>query len=131
MSESTRTTAEAAEAIACAVGQIVKSLFFETDTGELALLLVSGKHKVGLKKFAVDWGMELQRANPNQARNETSFAIGGFAPIGHLKRIDAWIDISLFEYEYVWAAAGAPHAVFTIKPENLMELASALRICPA
>ena len=131
MPESARTATEAAEAIGCAVGQIVKSLIFETDTGKLALLLVSGKHTVDLKTFVVDWGIALRRANPNQVRSETGFAIGGVAPIGHLKTIDTWMDISLFDYEYVWAAAGAPNAVFSINPENLLELTSASKFCPA
>ena len=131
MPESARTAAEAAEAIGCAVGQIIKSLIFETDTGKLALLLVSGKHTVDLKTFVVDWGIVVQRANPNQVRSETGFAIGGVAPIGHLKTIDTWMDISLFDYEYVWAAAGAPNAAFSINPENLLELTSASKFCPA
>ena len=131
MPESARTAAEAAESLGCAVGQIVRSLIFETDTGKLALLLVSGKHTVDLKKFVVDWGMVLRRANPNQVRSGTGFAIGGVAPIGHLKIIDKWMDISLFDYEYVWAAAGAPNSVFSIKSENLLELNSATKFCPA
>ena len=77
MPDSTRTAAEAAEAISCTVGQIVKSLIFETDTGKLALLLVSGKHTVYLKKFNVDWGIALQRADPQKVRSETGFATGG------------------------------------------------------
>ena len=131
MSESARTAAEAADSIGCAVGQIVKSLLFEADTVKLALLLVSGKHTVDLKRFAVDWGMGFQRANPNQVRSESGFAIGGVAPIGHLKTIDTWMDISLLDYEFVWAAAGAPNAVFSINSENLLELTSASKFCPA
>ncbi len=131
MPESVRTAAEAAEAIGCAVGQIVKSLIFETDTGKPALLLVGGKHAVNLKTFVADWGIVLRRANPNQVRSETGFAIGGVAPIGYLKTIDTWMDISFFDYEYVWAAAGAPNAVFSINPENLLELTSASKFCPA
>ena len=64
-------------------------------------------------------------------RSETGFDIGGVAPIGHLKTIDTWMDILLFDYEYVWAAAGAPNAVFSINPENLLELTSASKFCPA
>ncbi len=66
MPKSTHTAAEAVEAVGCAVGQIVKSLIFKTDTDKLALLLVSGKHMGDLKKFSVDCGMKLQRADPNQ-----------------------------------------------------------------
>ena len=131
MLESTRTAAAAVQAIGFAVGQIVKSLLFEADTVKLALLLVSGKHTVDLKKFVADWGMVLLRANPNQVRSETGFAIRGVAPIGHLKTIDIWMDISLFDYDYVWAAPGAPDAVFSIKSKNLLELTSASKFCPA
>ena len=97
----------------------------------MALLLVSGKHTADLKRFAVDWGMGFQRANPNQVRSESGFAIGGVAPIGHLKTIDTWMDISLFAYEYVWAAPDAPSAVFSIKSKNILELTSALKFYPA
>ena len=131
MPESARTAAEAVEAIGCEVGQIVKSLILETDTGKLALLLVSGKHTVDLKKFVADWGMVLLRANPNQVRSETGFAIRGVAPIGYLKTIDTWMDIALFAYEYVWAAPDAPSAVFSIKSKNLLELTSASKFYPA
>ena len=125
--DSTTTAAEAAEAVSCTFGQIVKSLIFETDTGKLALLLVSGKHTVDLKKFNVDWGMSLQRADPQKVRSETGFAIGGVAPIGHLRTIDTWMDIALFAYQDIWAAAGAPNAIFAVPLEKLLEITDATK----
>ena len=92
MPESARTAAEAAESIGCAVGQIVRSLIFETDTGKLALLLVSGKHTVDLKTFVVDWGIVLRRANPNHMRSETGFAIGALPRLATSKQLThGWI----------------------------------------
>ena len=73
--------------------------------------------------------MLLKRANSTKVRNETGFAMGEVAPIGHLKTIDTWMDIALFDFEYVWAAAGAPNAVFTIKSENLPILTIASKFC--
>lgn len=62
--------------------------------------------------------MVLRHANPNQVRIETGFAIGGVAPIGQPKTSDTWMDISLLDYKYGWAAAGVPNAVFSKKSEN-------------
>ena len=86
--ENTRTALEAAQAVGCEIGQIVKSLIFETKTGDLLLLLVSGKHTVDVKKFKSDWGIALNRADPQKVRSRTGFAIGGVAPIGHITSID-------------------------------------------
>ena len=92
MPESARTAVEAVEAIGCEIGQIVKSLILETDTGKLALLLFSGKHTVDLKKFAVDWGILLRRANPNQVRSETGFAKGALPRLATSKQLThGWI----------------------------------------
>ena len=77
----------------------------------MALFLVNGNHKVDLKKVVVDWIMMLRSDNPNQLRSDTGFATPDVAPIDHLEKIDTWVDVSLFDYEYVWAAAGAPNDV--------------------
>jgi Cys-tRNA(Pro) deacylase len=122
MPDSTRTAQDAANAIGCEVGQIVKSLIFETAHGDLVLLLVSGKHNVDLKQFKNQFGQALERADPQKVRKETGFAIGGVAPIGHLKQVDTWLDQSLLEYDVLWAAAGAPNAVFSVTPKDLQTM---------
>ena len=122
MPGSTRTAQDAANAIGCEVGQIVKSLIFETENGGLVLLLVSGKHNVDLKQFKNQFGQALKRADPQKVRKETGFAIGGVAPIGHLKQVDTWLDESLLAYDVLWAAAGAPNAVFSVTPKDLQTM---------
>lgn len=128
MPESTRTAEDAATACKCSVGQIVKSMIFEgAETGKLKLLLVSGKHTVDLAKAAEIFGEPLIRADPKRVRSETGFAIGGVAPLGHLSATDTWMDAALLDHDLIWAAAGAPNAVFSLPPRELKD-ATASRI---
>ena len=124
MPDSTRTAIEAAEACGCDVGQIVKSLVFEgRRNGELVLILVSGSNQVDLDHVASVLREPLVRADPKRVREQTGFAIGGVAPIGHLSPIRCLMDQSLLDYDIIWAAAGAPNAVFSVKPIDLRQLA--------
>ncbi|NIY73433.1 YbaK/EbsC family protein [Marivivens donghaensis] len=120
MPDSTRTAADAAKACGCEVGQIVKSMIFEgVESGDLKLLLVSGAHDVDLTTISDHVGEGLTRADPKRVREETGFAIGGVSPIGHLAPIATWMDDTLLSYQEVWAAAGAPNAVFRVAPDDL------------
>ena len=120
MPDSTRTAQDAANACDCDVAQIVKSIIFErADTSELVLVLVSGQHNADMKKLAEHFGTELNRADPRKVREVTGFAIGGVSPIGHLIAIETVMDKTLLDYDIVWAAAGKPNAVFSVKPEAL------------
>lgn len=124
--QTTRTAQEAADACGCAVAQIVKSLIFEgARSGTLKLLLVSGAHDVDPDIAARIIGEPLVRADPKRVRKETGFAIGGVAPIGHLAPIDTWMDMALADHDLVWAAAGAPNAVFSIAPMALKTVSGA------
>ncbi|MET3580628.1 hypothetical protein ABID19_003667 [Mesorhizobium robiniae] len=58
---------------------------FQGETsGKLFLFLVSGSNQLDLVKAARLTGEPLKRADRRQIRDETGFAIGGLAPIGHL-----------------------------------------------
>jgi Cys-tRNA(Pro) deacylase len=118
--ESTRTAAQAAQAVGCAPGQIVKSLIFEgAQTGALVLVLVSGARELDLSAAAASFGEALVRADPKRVREQTGFAIGGVAPIGHLCAMPVFMDTDLLQYATVWAAGGAPDAVFRVAPHDL------------
>lgn len=122
MDQSTRTAEEAAAACGCDVGQIVKSLIFEDATsGHLVLLLVSGRHNVDLDLVATKYGVRLQRADARRVRDETGFAIGGVAPIGHLNSPAVHLDETLLAFPVVWCAAGRPDSVFSISPKMLSD----------
>ena len=126
MGDSTRTAEDAAKECGCEVARIVKSLIFVgRDTGDLHLLLVSGVNRVDLDKASGVVGEPLDRADANDVRARTGFAIGGVSPIGHLTAPHIWIDQSLMGFETVWAAAGAPDAVFEVEPEALTQCTGA------
>jgi prolyl-tRNA editing enzyme YbaK/EbsC (Cys-tRNA(Pro) deacylase) len=123
---STRTAEEAAQQCGCAVGQIVKSLVFHGETSKrLYLFLVSGANQLDMAKAAALTGEPLARADPRRIRDETGFAIGGVAPIGHQVPIAAFADAALLGYDRVWAAAGAHDAVFAAEPKALIDAAGA------
>lgn len=129
---STRTAQEAADAIGCTVSQIVKSLVFRgKETGDAILVLASGTNRVDEKRMAEVAGEGLGRADADFVRAETGFAIGGVAPIGHIKPVKTFIDRDLQQYVEIWAAAGKPNAVFRLTPDELIALTqgSIVQIC--
>lgn len=127
MGASTRTAEDAAEQCGCTVAQIVKSLIFQGESsGKLYLFLVSGVNQLDLAKAAVLASEALKRADPRHIRDETGFAIGGVAPIGHLIAIQAFADESLMGFDRVWAAAGAHDAVFAVAPQAMVTAAHAV-----
>lgn len=127
MDQSTRTAQDAANACGCAVAQIVKSLVFEdAATGGLVLLLVSGAHNADADYLAEKKeGLQLKRCDGRRVRDETGFAIGGVAPIGHLAPIPVYMDETLLTFKEVWAAAGRPDSVFRVDPKALAKMTGA------
>ncbi len=126
MPSSTRTAPEAAAAVGCHVGQIVKSLVFRTVGSDRAVLvLVSGADTVDEGRLAVEVGEEVARADAAYVRERTGFAIGGVPPVGHSRPTDTYMDEGLLAYPVVWAAAGTPRTVFPVAPAVLAEAAGA------
>ena len=127
MGASTRTAEEAAVQCGCTVAQIVKSLIFQGEnSGTLFLFLVSGSNQLDLAKAAALTNEPLKRADPRHIRDETGFAIGGVAPIGHLIVIPAFADEVLLGFDRTWAAAGAHDAVFAAEPYAMINAAQAV-----
>jgi Cys-tRNA(Pro) deacylase len=125
----TRTAEDAANAIGCHVGQIVKSLVFAVD-GQPTMTLVSGANLLDEKKLAALCGVgrkKVRRADADAVREVTGFAIGGVPPFGHQRRLHTFIDEDFWQFDTVWAAAGTAHAVFPIAPEELVRVTDALR----
>jgi len=120
---STRTALEAAQAVGCNVGQIVKSLIFKgRDSGRPLLILASGANRVDLEKAAAVVGDELDKADADFVRQHTGFAIGGVPPLGHTTALETLIDVDLLQYQEIWAAAGTPNAVFCLSPVDLQRV---------
>jgi prolyl-tRNA editing enzyme YbaK/EbsC (Cys-tRNA(Pro) deacylase) len=120
---STRTADDAAQAVGCNVGAIVKSLVFRGgESGRPVLILTSGANRVQERKMAAYVGERIVRADPDFVRERTGFAIGGVPPIGHLVPPVTLIDEDLMGYDQIWAAAGTPHAVFCVSPADLVAI---------
>jgi prolyl-tRNA editing enzyme YbaK/EbsC (Cys-tRNA(Pro) deacylase) len=123
MPESTRTAAEAANAIGCTVSQIAKSLIFKHgETGEAVLVVASGSNMVCLDKVRAATGIALEKADASFVREKVGYAIGGVPPVAHKARVDTILDNDLRQFTEIWAAAGTPNSVFKLAPENLGEL---------
>jgi prolyl-tRNA editing enzyme YbaK/EbsC (Cys-tRNA(Pro) deacylase) len=113
LTDSARTAPEAAAAVGCEVGQIVKSLVFVRGE-EPVMVLCAGDRRVDAKR------LELKPANADLARAATGFAIGGIPPLGHDTGLQTVIDVSLERFDTVWCAGGTPHAVFEVATAELI-----------
>jgi len=112
---STRTAEEAAAAVGCELGQIVKSLVFAADGGPV-LVLCAGDRRVDTTLV----GEGVRRATPDEVRDATGYAIGGVPPLGHDRPVRTVVDQSLRRFATVWCAAGTPRAVFEVETERLI-----------
>lgn len=122
--EGTRTAIDAARAVGCEVGQIVKSLVF-VAAGRPVVVLVSGANRLDERRLASIAGGPVTKADAETARTATGYAIGGVPPFGHATDVPVYMDRDLLQYAVVWAAAGRPDSVFEISPERLRDLSGA------
>lgn len=118
LAKSTRTAQQAADAVGCTVGQIVKSLIFRTGDQPL-LFLVSGKNQLNIDKVNAVFNFQLHKADAHFVREKSGYAIGGVPPVAHAFPMKVFIDRDLMEYDEIWAAAGTPNAVFHLKSNDL------------
>lgn len=119
---STATAAEAAEAVGCEPGQIVKTLLFVAD-GRPTMVLVAGDRQVDTAQLAAILGVgrkRLKMGTAEEVRAYTGFEVGAVAPVGWPTRVDVVVDASLRRFEHVWAAAGAANAVFGVGTVELV-----------
>jgi prolyl-tRNA editing enzyme YbaK/EbsC (Cys-tRNA(Pro) deacylase) len=127
----TRTAEDAARAVGCQVAQIVKSLVFVAD-GQPVVALVSGADRLDPERLAAALGAtQVRRADGDEVRRATGYAIGGVPPFAHATPLPVLIDERLFAHEQVWAAAGLPDAVFRSAPQALAAASRARRVAVA
>ena len=120
----TRTAVDAATAIGCEVGQIVKSLVF-VAAGRPVVALVSGANRLDERRLEAVAGAPVAKADAGTAREATGYSIGGVPPFGHATDVPVFMDRDLLGHGVVWAAAGRPDSVFEISPDHLRELSRA------
>lgn len=133
--EGTRTAEDAAQAIGCDVGQIVKSLVFHLD-GAPVVALVSGANRLDEQRLAAALGGgAVGRADADTVRAATGYPIGGVPPFGYDTSLPTAVDEDLLAYDEVWAAAGTPRDVFPVAPADLVRVTggtvAALRVAQA
>jgi len=122
LNTSARTALEAASSLGCEVGAIVKSLLFKAEDFFI-LCLVAGDKKASLNKIKKILNIkDLSMASADDVKKITGYTIGGVSPIGHLNKIDIFIDNSLERFTSLFAAAGHPNCVFKINFTDLQKI---------
>jgi prolyl-tRNA editing enzyme YbaK/EbsC (Cys-tRNA(Pro) deacylase) len=125
LDDAARTAQQAADALGISVGQIAKSIIFRRKSDDVAVLVVtSGDRRVDEKKVDAIVG-RTGRADADFVKARTGYSIGGVSPIGHLQPPVTLIDRELFRFDEIWAAAGHPHGVFKLRPQDLERLTGA------
>ncbi len=126
LNNSARTAIEAASSLGCEIGAIVKSLLFKTDK-TFILCLIAGDKRASLNEIKKRFNIkDVSMASANDVKKITGYSIGGVSPIGHLKKIDIFIDNSLIRFSTLYAAAGHPNCVFKISYTNLQKITNGL-----
>lgn len=123
--ETGKTSAEAAAGLGCSVAEIAKSIVFRRLHDDAAVMVVaSGANRVDEAKVTALVG-PLGKADARFVRERIGYAIGGVCPIGHLHKTVMLIDQDLLDFDSLWAAAGHPHAVFNLTPQQLLAMTGA------
>ena len=122
LENSARTAQDAATALECDVGAIIKSLLFKTGDSFI-LCLVAGDKRCSLNKLKkIKNTRDISMASPDEVKTQTGFTIGGVSPIGHLEKIEIIIDNSLERFNKLFAAAGHPNCVFKINFNDIQKI---------
>ena len=122
LENSARTAEDAATALGCAVGAIVKSLLFKTEES-FVLCLVAGDKRCSLIKLKKIKNInDISMASPEEVKTQTGYTIGGVSPVGHLIKVEIFIDKSLERFIHLFAAAGHPNCVFKINFSNIQKI---------
>lgn len=121
--QSTKTSAEAAQAIGCSVAEIAKTIVFRRkDDGSAVLVVACGDNRVSEKKVKALVGATIERADADFVRAATGYAIGGVCPVGLPAGLHVLLDADLQRFARLWAAGGTPNAVFPLTPAALQQL---------
>jgi Cys-tRNA(Pro) deacylase len=122
LENSARTAKDAAIALNCNVGAIVKSLLFKTCDGFI-LCLVAGDKRCSINKLKkINNIKDISMASPEEVKTQTGYTIGGVSPVGHLNKLEIFIDKSLKRFNELFAAAGHPNCVFKINFKDIQKI---------
>jgi len=123
--EGTPTAREAARAVGCELGQIVKSLVLVCD-GAYVLALVPGDRRADedAVRTAVE-ASEVRVAKPDEVLHATGFEPGGVAPFPQRAITQTLMDRSFFGHDEVWIGAGTSSHMASLRPSELLRLSGA------
>ena len=127
LEDSARTAKDAARAVGCDLGAIVKSLVFLVGD-RFVLALVAGDQICLPENLARALNIPgpARKASAGEVRFATGFAIGGVAPVGLARKLPCVLDRGLKRFETVFAAAGHPHVVFPTTVDWLKTMTGAV-----
>ena len=122
LEQTARTANDAANSLNTEVGSIVKSLLFRNE-GNFFLCLVSGDKRCSLNKLKkISEKKNVRMASADEVKSQTGYTIGGVSPVGHINKIQIFIDNSLNRFKDIFAAAGHPNVIFKINYEKLIKI---------
>ncbi len=122
LQNSAKTALDAANSLNCEVGAIVKSLLIKIEN-DFLLCLVSGDKRCSLNKLKkISEKKNVRMASADEVKSQTGYTIGGVSPIGHINKIQIFIDNSLSRFTDIFAAAGHPNVIFKINYEKLIQI---------
>ncbi len=120
--DSAKTALDAANSLNCEVGAIVKSLLIRIEN-DFLLCLVSGDKRCSLNKLKkISEKKNVRMASADEVKSQTGYTIGGVSPVGHINKIQIFIDNSLSRFKDIFAAAGHPNVIFKINYEKLIQI---------
>ena len=122
LENSAKTALDAANSLNCEVGAIVKSLLIKVEN-DFLLCLVSGDKRCSLNKLKkISEKKNVRMASADEVKSQTGYTIGGVSPVGHINKIQIFIDNSLSRFKDIFAAAGHPNVIFKINYEKLIQI---------
>ena len=122
LEKSAKTALDAANSLNCEVGAIVKSLLIKIEN-DFLLCLVSGDKRCSLNKLKkISEKKNVRMASADEVKSQTGYTIGGVSPVGHINKIQIFIDNSLSRFTDIFAAAGHPNVIFKINYEKLIQI---------
>ncbi|MDC2983971.1 YbaK/EbsC family protein [Candidatus Pelagibacter sp.] len=122
LENSAKTALDAANSLNCEVGAIVKSLLIKIEN-DFLLCLVSGDKRCSLNKLKkISEKKNVRMASADEVKSQTGYTIGGVSPVGHINKIQIFIDNSLSRFKDIFAAAGHPNVIFKINYEKLIQI---------
>ena len=122
LENSAKTALDSANSLNCEVGAIVKSLLIKIEN-DFLLCLVSGDKRCSLNKLKkISEKKNVRMASADEVKSQTGYTIGGVSPVGHINKIQIFIDNSLSRFTDIFAAAGHPNVIFKINYEKLIQI---------